>query len=98
MRCAYGERFSVLNCEECLKLAHRCDINEALGRLQQEAKTDRIVGRTKVSPNHQIALIKEVRPWIPAQPGDYLQYRKLRNGMVIIELSKDDVKGGDKHG
>jgi hypothetical protein len=103
MRCAYGERFSVPNCEECLKLAHTCDINETLrrtyeiiGKMEEQTKTDRILGKTKISPNHQIALIKEVRPWISAQPGDHLQYRKLRNGIVIIEVSKDDVKGGEK--
>lgn len=50
--------------------------------------SDRVLGKTKVSPNFQIALVSEVRPWLPAQPGEYLQYRKLRNGMIIIEPVK----------
>jgi hypothetical protein len=48
-------------------------------------KQGTVLGKTKVSPNYQIVLIKELRPWIQAEPGESVQYRKLTDGTVIIE-------------
>lgn len=41
------------------------------------------VGEAKVSANYQIALVKEVRPWLGVQPGDFIEFH-VENERVIM--------------
>lgn len=45
----------------------------------------KVLGETTISPNHQIALVKEVRPWLNAEPGEKLRYVLTSDMRVIIE-------------
>jgi hypothetical protein len=49
-------------------------------------KTDRkVLGETIISPNKQITLVKEARPWIDAKPGDKLRFILTVDDRVVIE-------------
>jgi hypothetical protein len=99
MICAYGASVGIVDCDHCIPIFRKdCTIRKRVesGALDFAfTENDRVLGKAKLSPNYQFSLIAEVRPWVPVKPGQSIQYRRLRNGMVIIELVVDDKEGGE---
>ena len=49
--------------------------------------TETVVGKAKISKAWQIALIREVRPFLNAKPGDKIEYI-VENGKVYVRKAQ----------
>lgn len=50
---------------------------------------DKVLGKAKISRNFQIALIREILPFLEVQPGDHVQFRLVNSEVVIEKAQKE---------
>jgi bifunctional DNA-binding transcriptional regulator/antitoxin component of YhaV-PrlF toxin-antitoxin module len=60
-------------------------MGEPSGNGRMDMKKGTVLGKTKVTYNHQVTLLQQVTPYLNFNPGDELQFRVNENSEVVIE-------------